>query len=92
MDFEWDETKNRTNKAKHGVGFEIVHDFDWDRAGLRIDDRMNYGEQRILAYGPIAAGGLYVVAFTPRDGKYRIISVRPFGRKDHRFYEPPETT
>lgn len=87
MDFEWDEAKNRSNLEKHGVGFELVHDFDWDSAGFRVDDRHDYGERRFLAYGNGPAGR-YVIAFTVRNGKYRIISVRPFGRKDHRFYDP----
>lgn len=92
MDFEWDETKNATNREKHGVAFEVMPDFDWSPAGIRVDDRRDYGEQRLLAYGPICESGLYVVAFTVRGDKYRIISVRPFGRKDHKHYEPPETT
>ena len=24
MKFEWDETKNRLNKAKHGISFEVA--------------------------------------------------------------------
>ncbi len=90
MEFEWDEAKNRSNLAKHGIGFESIADFDWDRAGLRNDDRRDYGEQRILAYGPIAGRGLHVVAFTIRGGRCRVISLRPFGRKDHQYYEPPK--
>jgi uncharacterized DUF497 family protein len=88
MEFEWDETKNGINKGKHQVGFEVIVDFDWDRASLRIDDRRDYGEERNLAYGPIAVRGLHVIAFTMRGDNYRIISVRPFGRKDYRYYEP----
>ena len=91
MEFEWDKTKNATNVAKHQVGFEVMPDFDWERASLRVDNRRNYGEERILAYGPIAGRGLHVVAFTMRDDRYRIISVRPFGRKDHKYYEPPQS-
>lgn len=90
MDFEWDETKNATNKVKHGVGFEAMRDFEWDRASLRVDHRRDYGEERILAYGAIAGRGLHVVAFTMRDDVCRIISVRPFGRKDHKYYEQPQ--
>lgn len=90
MEFEWDEAKNETNKARHRVGFEMMPDFEWDRASLRVDHRMDYGEERILAYGPIAGRGLHVVAFTMRGDICRIISVRPFGRKDHQYYDPPQ--
>lgn len=89
MDFEWDAAKSASNLIKHQVGFEVVAYFDWDHAGLRVDDRRDYGEQRVLAYGPIAGRGLHVIAFTMRDETCRIISVRPFGRKDHRYYDPP---
>ncbi|UXN74579.1 BrnT family toxin [Devosia sp. A8/3-2] len=91
MDFEWDETKNRSNLEKHGVDFSIMHDFDWDRASLRIDDRQDYGEERLMAYGPVG-DKLYVIVFTMRAGKYRIISARRFGRKDHQFYEQPKSS
>ena len=87
MDFEWDESKNGSNLAKHGVSFELVHEFDWERANLRVDDRKDYGEDRFMAYGPAGDGQLYVVVFTVRGARYRIISVRHFGRKDHLFYD-----
>jgi uncharacterized protein len=91
MDFEWDEAKNQSNLAKHGVGFDVAYGFDWDNAGYRLDDRFDYGEQRMLAYGIGQDGESYVVAFTIRNDTYRIISVRRFGRKDHRFYDPPKS-
>ncbi len=30
--YEWDETKNETNRLKHGIGFELIADFDWSAA------------------------------------------------------------
>lgn len=56
MEFEWDEAKNRANFLKHGVDFSIMESFDWDRASLRIDNRRDYGEERIMAYGPAGDG------------------------------------
>ena len=90
MEFEWDEAKNESNRIKHEVDFSIVHEFDWDRSSLRQDDRRNYGEDRLIAYGPASDGQLYVIVFTPRNGRYRIITARRFGRKDHRYYEPAQ--
>ena len=89
MEFEWDEAKNASNLAKHGVDFLLMTGFDWQRASFRVDDRREYGEQRVLGYGPAGDGQLYVMAFTMRDGRCRIISARRFGRKDSQFYEPP---
>lgn len=92
MDFEWDEGKNQSNLVKHQVRFGIMSDFDWQRASLRVDNRRDYGEARILAYGPIVGKGLFVVAFTMRGDTYRIISLRPFGRKDHQYYDAPSSS
>ena len=91
MEFEWNEAKNQTTLLKHKVDFSIVHEFDWDRSSLRQDTRRDYGEDRLVAYGPAKDGQLYVIVFTPRDDRYRIITVRHFGRKDHLHYEPPHS-
>ncbi len=87
MDFERDAAKAASNLAKHGVSFEIAHDFDWDSSPIVPDLRFDYGEARYLAYGPAADGHKYVTAFTFRAGACRIISVRRFGRKEHRVYD-----
>ena len=86
MDFEWDEAKNASNRAKHGVDFALALDFAWDRASIWPDDRRDYGEDRAIAYGEAADGQLYVIVFTWRGEAIRIISVRRFGRKDHLYY------
>jgi hypothetical protein len=30
--YEWDEAKYAANLEKHGVGFELVYEFDWTNA------------------------------------------------------------
>jgi len=53
MEFEWDEAKRRENLNKHGV--------DFLRAALmfetpvleQIDDREDYGEERMIALGEV---------------------------------------
>ena len=90
MEFEWDDAKNESNRAKHGIDFSLIAAFEWERASLRVDDRQNYGEERLLAYGP-AGGQLYVVVFTMRADTFRIISLRRFGRKDQQYYESPQS-
>ena len=86
MEFEWDEAKTASNLEKHGVGFEIVFGLDWDVCPIIDDDRFEYSEARYIAYARHVIGQRYVVAFTLRSGKHRIISVRPFGRKEYRIY------
>jgi uncharacterized protein len=87
MDFEWDEAKNRSNKIKHGVDFEIALQFDWAGAGVLVDGRRDYGEERLVAYGEANDGDGYVIVFTIRVGIYRVISIRRFGRGDYLTYE-----
>lgn len=86
MDFEWDPEKAERNLAKHGVGFEVVLGLNWDVCPIFDDVRFDYGEARYIAYARSTSGQRYVVAFTLRTGTYRIISVRPFGRKENRIY------
>lgn len=87
MQFEWDEKKARSNKAKHGVDFEAVHAFDFDTALYVVDEATDYGEERILATGLIGAR-FYTMVFTERDERIRVISLRRATKTEIRkFYE-----
>jgi len=87
VELEWDETKNKSNRKKHDVDFSVVERFDWVGAGVMLDERQDYGEERFIAYGHDVGGEGYVIVFTIRDAVYRIISARRFGRKDDQFYD-----
>ncbi len=39
------------NRAKHGVDFAVVEQFDWESAIVADDQRRDYGEQRRIAIG-----------------------------------------
>lgn len=83
--YEWDETKNETNRLKHGIGFERIADFDWSAAFIREDVRFDYGEVRLMGYGRI--DGRYVaVAFVVRGHSVRIIGMRFVHGKELRRY------
>lgn len=86
MDFEWDEGKNVKNRVKHGVEFELAGAFDWDNAIIEPDLRRDYGELRYLARGLTADKEGYHIVFTLRGERIRIISMRPFNRKDTRLW------
>jgi len=88
MDFEWDEAKNLSNLAKHHVRFELVEMFNWDAAVIELDDRADYGEERHLARGYTYDGVGYSIVFTFRGSVVRVISVRPFNRKEETRYGP----
>jgi len=87
MEFEWDDDKNRINIAKHGIGFETARlIFDGPTVD-RLDDRKDYGEERIISVGMVKDVLILVVVHTNRDGITRLISARPAKRSERSWYE-----
>ena len=84
--YQWDENKNRANKAKHGLYFEDAERFDWNTALILTDDREDYGEDRMIAQGFIDAR-LYILVFTRRGENIRIISLRKASKKENQTHE-----
>ncbi len=85
MDYEWDENKRDANIGRHGVDFALIRDFDWETALIAPDTRRDYGETRFIAVGAIG-DQLHVCAFTDRQGRRRIISLRKANRREIRMY------
>jgi uncharacterized protein len=83
--FVWDEAKNAENRAKHGVGFEIVYQIDWTTAVIQDDARFDYGEKRSRAFVRLD-GRPYCIALSPRDGTIRVLSVRRMHDKEATRY------
>ena len=86
MKYEWDESKNRKNFAKHGLRFE---DADHVFSGPCVtfeDDRCDYGEERLITLG-LLAGRLVVIAHSARDEGTRIISMRKANRREQKIYQ-----
>jgi uncharacterized protein len=84
--FEWDNTKSQINYYKHGIDFATaVHAFR-DRFHYEwIDDREDYGEERVKLVG-MAGGVLIALIYTERNGVLRIISARRATRAEHDEY------
>lgn len=83
--FEWDETKNRKNQEQRGFGFDLIEYFDFETARIIEDNREEYGERRFRCFGRI--GNIpYMIAFTPRHKKIRIISMRRMHEKEAERY------
>ncbi|MEO7359098.1 MAG: BrnT family toxin [Gemmatimonadaceae bacterium] len=85
MEFEFDETKSRANKEKHGIDFI-------DALRLWLDDRLlevqarTEDEPRFVVIGRIA--GVHSSAvITYRDGRVRLISVRRSRTEEVALYE-----
>jgi uncharacterized protein len=77
MQYDWDPEKDALNRRKHGLrledGIPVVEDLNsisW------VDDRFDYGEERIITLGPLREDVLFVVTATVHDDLTRIISVR----------------
>jgi len=85
--FEWHHAKARSNYAKHGVTFDTAKKAFSDPFMVEVlDDTEEYGEERFLVIG-MAEGQLLGVVYTPRQGRYRLISARRAIRdeQDHYF-------
>jgi len=91
MRVEWDESKSRSNLAKHGVGFETARLVFEDAYHLSIRDRDEDGEERWQTFGFVGGVVLLLVAHTwsEQGGEeiVRIISARRATARERARYE-----
>ena len=85
MSGDFDFGKNERNLRERGlslaVGFAVL-------AGRVVefeDTRFDYGERRLVCFGPVA-GRLHVCVYTLRDDGPRIISVRKANERECKRY------
>ena len=84
----WDDRKNRTNRAKHGIVFNEVSDVFFDPLALTVDDAdHSWHEFRFICIGKTKSQKLVVVFFTETDQEIRIISARRPTRTERLNYE-----
>ena len=78
MTFEWDENKNKVNKKKHGVSFEMaVRVYLDDKRIEKLDiEHTTLDEERVNIIGKVSDVLILFVVATDRNGKTRIISAR----------------
>jgi uncharacterized DUF497 family protein len=82
---EFDPAKDLANQAKHGVSLALAGELDWDAALVWVDERVEYGELRMIALAP-KSSILYYVAFVERGAVRRIISLRRANRREVKHY------
>jgi uncharacterized DUF497 family protein len=76
LEFEWDDNKSQQTFQDRGFDFGFATQVFSDPWGFREpDQRLPYGEDRFRFYGEIQ-GKLFVVVYTERQGRIRIISAR----------------
>jgi uncharacterized protein len=90
--FAWDDDKNASNLAKHGVSFEAAQRVFDDPLHLSRQDRSENGEPRWQTIGLVADCVLLLVAHTWMDQDdgtehIRIISARRATKIERKVYE-----
>jgi uncharacterized DUF497 family protein len=87
MKFEWDNTKNEVNIRKHKIDFEDVSQVFDNPMIIRVDDREEYGEERLIGTG-ILGNVIVVIVFKEINGKaMRIISARKANKHEQKRFE-----
>jgi uncharacterized DUF497 family protein len=88
MEFEFDAEKSEENVRNRGLPFHIAPLIFESAFIEEQDERLDYGETRFVATGPIAELGnrVFVVVYMWRDGIRRIISFRKANEKEVRKY------
>ena len=82
---EFDCKKRKENLAKHCLDFKDAELFDWDNADEYDDNRKDYGEFRVIAFGDFK-GRLTVMVYTQREEKVRLISWRKANKREVEEY------
>ena len=84
--FEWDEDKNRENKEKHGVSFELAqYEFIDPNRVIAEDLKHSHREKRYYCFSKVE-GAILTVRFTYRKDVIRIIGAGHW-RKGEKVYE-----
>lgn len=92
MRFEWDENKNRINRIKHGVSFEVAKlVFNDPNVLSQLHRDSSHREERWLTLGSVAGLAVLLVVHTVReenDGEeiIRIISARKATARERVVY------
>ncbi len=89
LEFEWDESKNRTNRQKHGIWFEEAQTCFDDLSGRLFLDPEFKNEERFILIGFSSSARLLVVVhcFRKSESNVRIISARKATKRERTVYE-----
>ena len=87
--FDWDENKNKTNIAKHGLSFEEASSVFYDENAILFDDPTHSeNEDRFLLIGMSSTTKICIVCHCYResDSVIRIISARQATKREEERY------
>lgn len=85
MEFGWDENKRKANLRNHGIDFVGIDEVFEGETVTILDDRFDYGEQRLVTFGMLE-GRVIAVAHTESDDMIRVISVRKATKNEEKSY------
>jgi uncharacterized DUF497 family protein len=90
--FQWDEGNIRKNAAKHNVTIQEAEETFTNDPFITADDLVHSTdmEQRFQGLGRTKTDRKLFVAFTIRDKKIRVISIRDMKQKERKAYEDYE--
>lgn len=83
--FEWDENKNKSNRAKHSVSFEKAKEVFEDENAIEFRGNVST-ELRIIRIGKTFSKILVAFIYTVRFAMIRIISARQASKKETKAY------
>jgi uncharacterized DUF497 family protein len=87
MTYEWNTAKAIENRRKHGIDFtDAIGAIEDPNRLEEIDDRFEYGEERMRAIGMAIHNILFVITTTHGDDTCRIISARRATRHEQERY------
>ena len=84
MRYDWDPAKAASNLAKHGVAFDAVERFEWDRIVVRPS--LVRSEPRLEVHGRID-GRLHVLGVSVETRTVRVISLRKSNKREEKAWE-----
>ncbi len=88
INYEWDENKRKLNLINHKVDFTVVKFVFNDINRIEIvDNRKDYGEERLQTIG-YSSPGILMVVYTYRHNRTtrRLISARKANKKERALY------
>jgi len=86
LEFEWDEEKRQQNIQERNVDILYAALIFENPVLTKIDDREDYGEERIIALGHVS-GEYFTLVYTPRGDKTRLITAWKAGNNGEKEYK-----
>jgi uncharacterized DUF497 family protein len=86
MDYIWDQRKNRSNVARHGIAFDDAKRIFDGPTVEKVDDRFDYGEVRVYAIGLVNGVEITVIYTDEDDDTRRIISAWRATPQERRYF------